>query len=118
MNSIQLIGRLTADPELRFTANGTEVCKFRLAVNRYDGGADYIDVVTFKRQAEVCAEHLAKGRMVGVSGRLSHSEWQADDGSKRSKHEVVAESVDFLGDRSRTDGDNGPAPDVPVAAVA
>ena len=103
MNSIQLIGRLTADPELRYTPSGTAVGKFRIAVPRRgdDAGADFVDVVAFNRLGEVCAEHLAKGRQVGVTGRLSYSEWSAEDGSRRSRHEVIAEDVTFLGSPTR-----------------
>ena len=101
MNSVQLIGRLTRDPELRSAQNGTEVGGLRLAIQRpkkdgEDQGADYVDVTTFNRQAEVCAEYLAKGRRVAVQGRLQHSEWEAEDGSRRQKLEVVANQVDFL----------------------
>ena len=113
MNTINLIGRTTADPELRFTPSGTPVCKFRLAVNNppRDGKeqpAMFVDVVSFGPQAEAIAEHVAKGRQLAVSGRLSYQQWDADDGSKRSKHEVVANQVDFL---SRPAGNGAePAP--------
>jgi single-strand DNA-binding protein len=105
MNSINLIGRLTRDPELRSTAGGKPVCSMRIAVN---DGADrpptYVDVVTFDRQASACAEHLSKGRQVGVSGRLSYSEWKAEDSSPRSKHEVIGR-VQFLGKPTEFDAD-------------
>jgi single-strand DNA-binding protein len=120
MNNVQLIGRLTADPELRFAASGTAVGHFRLAVNRRgdDSGADFIDVVTFNRLAEVCAEHLAKGRQIAVAGRLSYSEWSAEDGSRRSKHEVIAEDVTFLGSPNRDQAQPDPASPTPVEAAA
>jgi single-strand DNA-binding protein len=104
MNSVNLIGRLTRDPELRETKGGKPVCTMRLAVNGVrEGDVTYVDVVTFDKQAEACAGHLAKGRHVAVAGRLSYSEWEADDGSKRSKHEVIGR-VKFLSGR------NGSAP--------
>ena len=104
MNSVNLIGRLTRDPELRETKGGKPVCTMRLAVNGVrEGDVTYVDVVTFDKQAEACAGHLAKGRQVAVAGRLSYSEWEADDGSKRSKHEVIGR-VKFLSGR------NGSAP--------
>ena len=101
MNTIQLIGRLTRDPELRSTPTGTEVTTLRLAVSRRkkdgeDQGAVYIDVVSFNKQAEAVAEHLSKGRRVGVTGRLEYREWQGQDGSPHSKHEVIADQVEFL----------------------
>ncbi len=68
----------------------------------------FVDVVSFGAQAEAIAEHVAKGRQVAVTGRLSYQQWEADDGSKRSKHEVVANQVDFL---SRPAGNGSePAP--------
>ena len=100
MNSVQLIGRLTRDPELRLPAGeGKEFCRMRVAVPRPDAGAQpvYVDVVCFDGQASACADHLGKGRRIGVEGRLDYSEWEAEDGSKRSRHEVVARRVDFLG---------------------
>jgi single-strand DNA-binding protein len=101
MNTVTLIGRLTADPELRSTNGGTPVCTVRLAVNRprkdgKDQGAVFIDVVSFNRQAEAVAEHLAKGRQVAVTGRLEYRQWEGPDGSPHSKHEVVANQIDFL----------------------
>ena len=105
MNTVQLIGRLTRDPEIRFTTGGTATCTIRLAVprrprNGEDQPANFVDVVTFGAQAEAIAEHMAKGRRVAVVGRLERREWLADEGlsteRKRSKLEVVASQVDFL----------------------
>ena len=98
MNTIQLIGRLTADPECRALAEDKSVANMRLAVGRRDRKAApvYVDVVAWGKLAELCAEHLEKGRQVAISGRLEYSEWEAQDGSKRSKHEVVAGEVEFL----------------------
>ena len=104
MNSVNLIGRLTKDPELRYTPNGNAVCTLRLAVTRRkrngdDQGAVFIDVVSFGSRAEAVAEHMTKGRQVAVSGRLEYQEWKAQDGSPRSRHEVIGEQVQFLGSR-------------------
>lgn len=101
MNTVNLIGRLTADPELRHTNGGTPVCNLRLAVNRprKDGqnqGAVFIDVVSFSRQAEAVAEHMTKGRQVAVTGRLEYRQWEGNDGSPHSKHEIIANQVEFL----------------------
>jgi len=112
MNSIQLVGRLTADPELRYSPTGTAIGKFRIAVPRRggdDAGADFVDIVAFNRLGEVCAEHLGKGRQVAVTGRLNYSEWTAEDGGRRSRHEVIAEDVTFLGSPAR---DQAPEPAV------
>jgi single-strand DNA-binding protein len=107
---ISLIGRLTAAPELR-DRSGTQVGRLRLAVQRprtkdgEDRGADYVDVTVFNNQAEVCNKYLAKGRRVAIEGRLQHSEWQAEDGSRRKKLEVVARSVEFLDSPRREDAE-------------
>lgn len=95
MNRVTITGRLTKDPELT-DRNGTPICDMRIAENGQNGEPMYVDVAVFRRQAEVCAEHLRKGRLVGVTGQLRYSEWQAQDGSKRSKHSIVAQSVEFL----------------------
>ena len=100
MNAVHLIGRLTQDVELRERGE-TKVAQLRLAVprgrdkNGEDRGADFVDVVTFGRQAEVCASYLAKGRRIAVEGRLHHDEWDGDNG-RRQKLEVIAQSVEFL----------------------
>ena len=101
MNTVDLIGRTTAKPELRTTAGGTPVCTFRLAVNTpprdgKDQPAVFVDIVTFGAQAEAVANHVGKGRQVGVSGRLAYRQWDAEDGTRRSKHEVIAAQIEFL----------------------
>jgi single-strand DNA-binding protein len=89
INTVTLVGRLTADPELRELPDGRPVCSLRLAVNDYrDKPPMFIDVTTFGDEAKACAEHLAKGRQIGVIGRLTNREWEKG-GAKRSKHEVV-----------------------------
>jgi len=101
MNTIQLIGRLTQDPELRQTNSGMATTKLRMAVPRRkkDGEEQapvYVDVVTFAAQAEAVAKHLTKGRRIAVTGRLEYREWEAKDGSPHSKHEVIADQVEFM----------------------
>lgn len=96
MNQVALTGRLTRDPEMRMTPGGDEVCAMRLAVDGPDENTTFVDVTAFAQLAKNCGEYLEKGRAVAVSGRLSYSEWETDDGAKRSKHEVVARAVDFL----------------------
>ena len=118
MNSIQLIGRLTADPELRFTNGGTPVCAIRLAVprRRRKGEAEpapvFVNVVTYGAQAEAVAEHMAKGRRVSVTGRLEYREWTTDD-VRHSILEVVASQVEFLDAPPKATGaaDADPGPD-------
>ena len=103
-NSIVLMGNLTRTPEMRHTPSGTAVCNFGLAVNRkfsQDGDAKeevcYVDVVVFGKLAEIVAQYKAKGDQVLVDGRLQQRQWETDDGQKRSKHEVVANQVVFIG---------------------
>lgn len=102
LNRIVLIGRLTRDPELRYTQNGVAVASFTLAVNRNyknaqgEQEADFIDIVVWRGQAEVCANHLSKGRLVAVEGRLQIRSYETPDGQRRKVAEVVAEAVRFL----------------------
>ena len=115
MNSVNLIGRLTADPELT-TRGEKQVGRLRIAIPRpkrdgKDQGAEFVDVTVFNRQAEVCAEYLGKGRRVAVQGRLQHSEWKAEDDSRRQKLEVIANQVDFL-DSPRREGAEAEAEEV------
>jgi single-strand DNA-binding protein len=100
MNSINLVGRLTRDPELRETKGDTKVAGMRLAIPRRQRNGEqqapvYVDVTAFGQLADNCGKYLQKGRRVAVSGRLEYSEWTTD-GGKHSKHEVIADQVDFL----------------------
>jgi single-strand DNA-binding protein len=107
MNVVSIIGRLTADPQSRAGENH-ESAYFRMAVDRRSAeGADFVDVVVFDRLAEVCSEHLAKGRQVAVNGRLRSSEWTTDAGERRSRLQVVADEVAFL-DRPKAADDDAP----------
>jgi single-strand DNA-binding protein len=106
LNRVYLMGNLTRDPELRYTPSGTAVASFGLAVNRrYRHGEEwkeetcFVDVAVFGRQAETVSEYLSKGRQALVEGRLTWRSWEADDGTRRSKHEVVAQNVQFIGGR-------------------
>ena len=102
LNKIILIGRLTKDPELRYTPNGTAVCNFTLAVERnfknQDGerDVDFVGIVAWRKQAENCANYLSKGRLVAVEGSLRQNRWEDEDGNNRSKLEVNANEVQFL----------------------
>lgn len=103
-NQVVLMGNLTRDPELRTTPNGQSVCSFSLALNRSykskDGDwqevTDYIDIVAWGPLGERVAQYLTKGRPALVNGRLQSRSWE-QDGQKRSKVEVVAQDVTFLG---------------------
>jgi single-strand DNA-binding protein len=103
-NQVILMGNLTRDPELRQTPNGQNVCSFSLALNRsYKGSdgnwqeaTDYIDVVAWGPLGERVSQYLTKGRPCLVNGRMQSRSWE-QDGQKRSKVEVVAQDVTFLG---------------------
>ena len=106
MNVVVLIGRLVRDPDLRYTPQGTAVGGFTLAVDRPftnsqgEREADFIDVVVWRKLAETVAQHLDKGRLVAVQGRLQIRSYEDRDGSRRKAAEVVANEVRFL-DRRR-----------------
>jgi single-strand DNA-binding protein len=124
LNRVMLIGRLTRDPELRYTNGGTAVCNLAIATNRYGQDpngerrefTDYHDIVVWnqgnRKLAELCSQYLQKGRLVYVEGRLQTRSWDdANTGQKRYKTEVNANDVQFLD--SRSDGAAG----APVASA-
>ena len=103
LNKVFLIGRLTKDPELRYTPSGQAVTTFRLATNREymtkEGKKEetcYVTVVSWGKQAEVCAEYLKKGNLVFVEGRLQYRTWETQEKEKRSTLEVRLENFQFL----------------------
>ena len=114
-NKVILIGNLTRDPEMRYTPQGTSVCNFGIAVNRkFKQGDDvkeevtFINVVVFGKQADTCGQYLNKGSAVLIEGRLQERRWETEDGQKRSKHEVVAQSVRFLSKKQGASDVEGP----------
>jgi single-strand DNA-binding protein len=123
INRVTLVGRLTRDPELRHLPSGQPVLQLGLAVNgrqRDDAGnwtdkPNFFDIKVFGNQAESLSQHLAKGRRVGIDGRLDWSSWEAQDGSKRSKVEVVAFQVQFLDSRTEASGESQYIPSSDVA---
>jgi single-strand DNA-binding protein len=104
-NKIILMGNLTRDPQLSYTANNTAIAEFGMAVNHKRKGADgqmkeevmFIDCKAFGKQAEVFSQYMAKGRPVLIEGRLELRQWQTPEGQKRSKHAVVVEAFQFVG---------------------
>ena len=113
INRVVMVGNLTRDPELRHTPSGMAVCSLRVAVNtrRKDNASgqwtekpNYFNVTVWGQQGENCAQYLAKGRPVGVDGRLEWREWDAPDGQKRQAVEIIADSVQFLGSREGEGG--------------
>ena len=102
LNKVILIGRLTRDPELRYTPNGVAVARFNLAVDRNftnaqgEREADFIDIVVWRKLAETVANKLGKGRLVAVEGSLQIRSYDDRDGIRRKAAEIVAENVRFL----------------------
>ena len=107
MNKCILIGRLTKDPDLRYTQSGTAVATFTLAVDRpfsKEKETDFIPCVVWQKQAENCANYIGKGSLVAVSGRIQVRSYEAKDGGKRWVTEIIAEQVKFLDRRGSVSG--------------
>lgn len=106
MNKVILIGRLARDPEMRTTISGTNVTRFTIAVTRTyqdqngDRGADFINCVAWRRQAENIAKYCTKGTQVAIDGRIQTGSYDAQDGSKRYTTDIICDNVTFLGSRS------------------
>ncbi|MDR3122469.1 MAG: single-stranded DNA-binding protein [Treponema sp.] len=102
INHVVLVGRLTRDAELKYTANGQAVCKFSVAVNRrrkngdqWVDEANFFDVVLWGRQGESLSQYLVKGKMIGVDGELRQDRWE-QDGQNRSRVEIVAANIQLI----------------------
>ncbi|MDR0562540.1 MAG: single-stranded DNA-binding protein [Spirochaetaceae bacterium] len=113
LNHVVLIGRLTRDAELKYTANGQAVCKFSIAVNRrrkngdqWEDEANFFDIVVWGRQGEAVIQYLVKGKLIGVDGELRQDRW-VQDGQNRSKIEVVANNLQLLGGGLAGSGSSG-----------
>ncbi len=113
MNKVFLIGRLTRDPELRYTGSNIPVASFSLAVNRSytnqagEREADFINIVVWRKQAENVKNYLSQGSQVAIDGRIQTRSYDGEDGKKRYVTEVVADNVEFLGTKgSNTNSNN------------
>ena len=112
MNKVFLIGRLTRDPELRYTGNNTPVATFSLAVNRNfsnqqgEREADFINIVVWRKQAENVKNYLSQGSQVAVDGRIQTRSYDDNNGQKRYVTEVVADNVEFLGSKNSSNNTN------------
>ena len=119
MNKVFLIGRLTRDPELRYTGNNTAVASFSIAVNRNfsnqqgEREADFINIVVWRKQAENVKNYLTQGSQVAIDGRIQTRTYDDNNGQKRYITEVVADNVEFLGSKNSSGNNsnnmNGPA---------
>ena len=110
MNKVILLGNLTRDPELKYTAGGTAVCDMGMALNHTTGKGDqkkeevsFIDLTAFGKTAETAAEYLKKGRQVLIDGRLQQDRWEDKEGGKRSKVKVIVERMTFVGNDKATE---------------
>lgn len=116
LNRVTLVGRLTRDPEVRHLRSGDPVASLRVAVTsrardgesgQWTDRPNYFDVTVFGRQAETVSNYLSKGRRIGIDGRLSWREWEAQDGTKRQSVEIVANDIFFLDSRGEGEGGGG-----------
>jgi single-strand DNA-binding protein len=107
VNKVLLTGRLTRDPELRVLASGKSVCTFSVATNEYAGNgkekAEYHNVVTWERLAEIAGRYLGKGQQVAIEGRIQTRTWDDDRGARHWKTEIVAGTVEMLSGRKKKD---------------
>lgn len=106
MNKVILIGRLTKDPEIRYTQNNTPVCNFTLAVDRRfskDKQADFISCQAWQKTAEFISKYFQKGSMIAVVGRIQTRTWEDNEGKKRYITEVIVDEVYFAGSKTETD---------------
>jgi single-strand DNA-binding protein len=112
VNKVILIGRLGADPEVRYTPDGTMVTNLRLATNEYrkDKSGERVDrtewhrIVTFGRLAEICQNYLSKGKLTYIEGRLQTRSWEDKDGMKRSTTEIIASNMQMLDSKGQGKG--------------
>lgn len=113
LNVVAIMGRLVADPELRTTQNGNNVCSFRIACDRnyapqgQERQADFIDIVAWRNQAEVVAKYFQKGSLIAVDGSLQTRQYQDKNGNKRTAVEVVANNISFAGAKKAEKVDDG-----------
>jgi single-strand DNA-binding protein len=107
VNKVLLTGRLTRDPEMRSLASGKNVTQFSVATNEYAGNgkekAEYHNIVTWDRLAEICGQYLGKGQQVAIEGRIQTRSWDDDQGKRHWKTEIVAGHVEMLSGRRKKD---------------
>ena len=109
LNRCILIGRLTKDPELRYTQSGKAVCTFTLAVDRrFEKQTDFINFIVWNKMGETCANYLSKGKLAAVDGELHIRTYETKDGRKATATEVVADQVRFLSPKTAEDGRSAP----------
>ena len=125
LNKVFLAGRLTRDPELRYTANGTAVANLSLAVSRNYTAKDgskkeevaFVTIIAWGRQAETCGEYLSKGSSILVEGRLQLDSWETNTGEKRNQLKVISQRIQFLSTRKK-EGKTVPSEETDAAEAA
>lgn len=121
-NKIILMGRIVADPEMKTTPNGTNVCTFRIAVDRRyqkqgeDKQTDFFNIATWRQTGEFVQRYFGKGRMILVEGELTARPYTDKNGNQATWYEVVAERVSFTGEKAQQDGQAAPRAAVPQGA--
>lgn len=119
LNSVIMMGRLTADPELRQTPQGVNVCSFTIAVERSfakqgeERQTDFFDVVAWRSGADFVSRFFTKGQMIAVQGRMETRTYDDKNGVRRKAYTIVAESLNFCGGKSEQGQTNTTAPDIP-----
>lgn len=115
MNKVYLIGNLTRDPEVRTTGSGVTVCNFSIAVNRRFKNqqtgkteTDFFNIVAWRQLGDLCSRYLAKGRKVAVFGSIQTRTYEAQDGSKRTSFDIVADEVEFLSQKNSSEQSGAP----------
>jgi len=125
-NKVILIGNMVADPELKTTPTGVNVCSFRIAVGRRFVKAnepqqtDFIDIVAWRTQAEFVAKYFTKGKPILVCGAIQSRNWQDKEGNKRTTVEIIADEITFVERKSVSDGfaDSGAEPNVSASSYS
>ncbi len=120
INRVVLCGRLTADPQLKYSQAGQAICTFNIAVDRKkkkDGqqNADFPRIVQFDKGGEATANYMSKGSLVGIDGRLSTRTWDDENGKRQYATEVIADSVQFLESKKKDNNQSQPNSDNPIA---
>ena len=119
LNSVCLMGRLVADPELRQTPSGVSVCSFRIAVDRtyqpkgQEKQTDFINIVTWRQQAEFVSKYFSKGRLIGIDGSIQTRNYEDKNGNKRTAVEVVADRAFFVDSKNSAQGSGSSYPSNP-----
>ena len=120
MNSVSLVGRLTRDPEVRYTSSNMAVARFSIAIDRRRGkdgeeqGADFPSIVVFGKQGENCGAYLSKGSQVAITGRIQTGSYTKQDGTKVYTTDVVADRVEFLGGKKDQEPELHGSPTMPA----